>query len=252
MKKRKTKNAGKNKTRRKKVSRRSSVRKLRKRNNNRRAKVQTRKQSRSKKGIRKNPAKGSRRAPKKDKRKSNYKKPQRDYEIRELSEEGEHDLSSKDFYTKAKTFGPDFWKKSFGDLDINVEDDYTAGGKTFKEMLNRFRQMNGTKLTPYRFVYQNSKKLTEKSNSVYALFVIFAPEHGNSLMEIRFGRKKLRTPKQWHSYIESELVNVFVSDILPAINNKTGSEWSLRKFIAYGLKPGLRKEKDHKFHRRKN
>lgn len=113
---------------------------------------------------------------------------------------------------------------------------------SFRETLTKYQMSNGNKMTKNKFVYGDRKKLTQKSNNIFCLFLIESKEFGPSLMEFEFKRATAMDHKQWAEFLKNKGIEIYMTAVLPAINNKHGHDWVLKKFLGYGFNSGLRRE----------
>ena len=106
---------------------------------------------------------------------------------------------------------------------------------SYKDKLDRFKRRNGQQLTRYKFAYRDASQLRRKVNEVYCLMLIASDKWGASILEFRFRRAAQKTPRQWHNFIKDQGIEIFRERVLGAINAKTGDDWSLVKFIVFGV-----------------
>lgn len=102
-----------------------------------------------------------------------------------------------------------------------------------------------------RFVYNQKSETKGTFNKIKVWLLIHDEQRGYSIFEFNMQRRSMFTIKDWqrlfkepHSGYKESLYTVITQSILPAINNRAGSEWVFKTLLAWTRVDDLPKRKN--------
>lgn len=114
-----------------------------------------------------------------------------------------------------------------------------------RQIIRRYKRIN-----KHRFLYNTKRDLAGRYNRIKVYFLIHEQERGYSIFPFEFKRKVQFTVPQWTQLFSKSLkgydslYNIFTQAVLPAINNKGGSQWRFKALLGWTGVDDLRQGKD--------
>lgn len=115
-----------------------------------------------------------------------------------------------------------------------------------------------SKVTSFKFFYNRKPELKKKYHAIFVWFLIQEPDRGYSIFPFIAQRKKFFTVREWVKLMQhpfggyDSIYSVFTQAVLPAINNRSGSQWRFVSLIGWAGKSDIRKNNDTSKRSRRN
>lgn len=103
-----------------------------------------------------------------------------------------------------------------------------------RQIIRQYAHVNN-----HRYLYNKKSELKGRFTHVKCWFLIHDSERGYSIFPFTFKRKAMFTIPQWTRLFKSvvgeyqPLISIFTQAVLPAINNKGGSNWRFKSLLCW-------------------